>query len=102
MDLRPGTRLRSQVCATEVVIVRQPSAALALSCGGVPMIDQASTPADDVVADRGQLDGNLLGKRYTLDDDPLEVLVTKAGEGTLGAGSQPLVIRGAKPLPSSD
>ena len=50
MDLKPA-RLRSQVCATEIVVVRASASSVALSCGGVPMIDHADPPAADVIAD---------------------------------------------------
>jgi hypothetical protein len=33
--LKPGTRLRSQVCSTEVIVVRPPTAEIQLTCGGV-------------------------------------------------------------------
>ena len=42
-----------------------------------------------------------MGKRY-VDDAGAEVLVTKAGKGTLSVGSTPLAIKEAKPLPASD
>jgi hypothetical protein len=42
-----------------------------------------------------------MGKRY-VDDAGAEVLVTKAGTGTLSIGTVPLVIKEAKPLPASD
>ena len=103
MQLKPGSRLRSQVCATEVIVVRPPAEEIELSCGGKPMVelgaevDAGATPAP------GLDTGTLMGKRYTTDDDsPLEILVTKAGAGTLAAGDTPLVQKDAKPLPSSD
>jgi hypothetical protein len=43
-----------------------------------------------------------LGKRYTDEGGTLEVLVTKAGPGTLANGTTPLVLKAAKPLPASD
>ena len=46
-------------------------------------------------------DGNLMGKRY-VDETGAEVLVTKAGAGTLSVGSTPLTVKEAKPLPASD
>jgi hypothetical protein len=47
--------------------------------------------------------GSILGKRYTaVDDDTFEILVTKAGAGTLADTATPLVFKEAKPLPSSD
>ena len=46
-------------------------------------------------------DGNLMGKRY-VDETGAEVLVTKAGAGTLTTGTRALTIKEAKPLPASD
>jgi len=56
---------------------------------------------------RGTLDpslagGTQLGKRYADDSSGIEVLCTKAGEGTLTLDGERLEIKGAKPLPSSD
>jgi hypothetical protein len=42
-----------------------------------------------------------MGKRY-VDDAGAEVLVTKAGQGSLSIGDTPLTIKEAKPLPASD
>ena len=41
-----------------------------------------------------------MGKRY-VDDGGAELLVTKAGQGTLTVGETPLSLK-AKPLPASD
>jgi len=102
MTLTPGLRLRSRVCDTEVIVVRAPSSDIALHCGGAPM-----APFDEEVVTTDPADGwdggALLGKRYTSSDhEDLEVLVTKEGRGTLGDGTEPLVLKEAKPLPSSD
>ncbi|MFL6022010.1 MAG: hypothetical protein ACJ72O_01605 [Marmoricola sp.] len=102
MTVTPGLRLRSRVCDTEVIVVRAPSSEIVLHCGGTPMatFDEEIATAD--LAD-GWDTGALLGKRYTAtDDEDLEVLVTKEGKGTLGDGTNPLVLKEAKPLPSSD
>jgi hypothetical protein len=45
--------------------------------------------------------GNAVGKRY-IDGHGGEVLVTKAGIGTLSIGDTPLTLKEAKPLPASD
>jgi hypothetical protein len=52
-------------------------------------------------ADLGLLGGSLMGKRY-VDTTGAEVLVTKAGAGTLSVGSVPLTIKEAEPLLASD
>ncbi len=46
-------------------------------------------------------EGTLMGKRY-VDASGGEVLVTRAGAGTLSAGPVPLTLKEAKPLPASD
>jgi hypothetical protein len=103
VQLKPGQRLRSQVCTTEVIIVRAPTAELELACGGKPMVDIAESVAPDARPEPGLDAGSELGKRYTApEDEAVEVLVTVAGAGTLSAGTTPLVLRATKPLPSSD
>jgi hypothetical protein len=72
MELKSGTRLRSQVDATEIIVVRSPA-------GGIE-----------------------LGKRYTDGEARFEVLVTKPGTNSLAANGVPLVLKEAKPLPASD
>ncbi len=103
VPLKPGLRLRSQACSTEVIVVRVPSSQVSLCCGGAPMVPfGAEMPARRQPAP-GLGGGTLLGKRYTSpSDDSLEVLVTKAGAGQLTDGGTPLVVREAKPLPASD
>jgi hypothetical protein len=34
--LKPGTRLRSAVCTTEVMVIQAPTSELDVRCGGVP------------------------------------------------------------------
>ena len=58
-------------------------------------------PAEGLSLDPALSDGNLMGKRY-VDESGAEILVTKAGAGTLSIGSTPLAIKEAKPLPASD
>jgi hypothetical protein len=103
MSLTVGTRLRSRVCETEIMVVRPPATDLVLHCGGAPMatFDEEMTPTD--VPTPHWDGGSRLGKRYTsVRDDSLEVLVTREGKGTLGDGEGPLSVRESKPLPSSD
>lgn len=100
MSLTPGMRLRSQVCATEAIVVK--AAQVSITCGGHPMIPHADTPPDDLSPDPDLSGGNQLGKRYTDATGALEIMITKQGGGTLADGATPLVIKDAKPLPSSD
>jgi hypothetical protein len=103
MKLSPGTRLRSQVDTTEIIVVRPGSGEVAVACGGRPMIDMRAELAPEVtpVGDPG--DGTQLGKRYTAGEDSgFEVLVTKPGIWSLTADGVPVVLKEAKPLPASD
>jgi len=102
MSLKPGTRLKSQVDSTEVIVVRAPAEDLTLCCGGHPMIDLAAEPTSGL-AEQGGGSPALLGKRYSAAGfDGLEILVTKAGSTGLTVQGVPLEVKAAKPLPSSD
>ncbi|ATD72309.1 MULTISPECIES: hypothetical protein [Gordonia] len=102
MTLKPGARLRSQVCDTEIIVVSPPAGDVDLTCGGAPVVPIGSD-IENYSVTAGLDEGNQLGKRYTAEDAPgLEVLVTKAGAGTLAIGTVPLVLKDAKPLPASD
>jgi hypothetical protein len=99
--IKNGTRLQSQVCDTQVIVVRSADSLDDLRAGGVPMVPLDAQKAADATLDPAFSDGNLMGKRY-VDDNGAEVLVTKAGAGTLSIGSTPLAVKEAKPLPASD
>ncbi|WP_322759063.1 hypothetical protein [Frankia sp. Cr2] len=102
MRLKTGLRLRSQVCSTEVIVVRPGSSEIDLTCGGHPMIASKETPAEGLDLKPELSGGALLGKRYTDEATEIELLVTKAGAGTVADGLTPLLLKEAKPLPSSD
>ncbi|MEY2464414.1 MAG: hypothetical protein QOH64_2552, partial [Acidimicrobiaceae bacterium] len=46
--------------------------------------------------------GTPVGKRYAHVASGLEILATKAGAGSLSVAGEPLPLKDAKPLPSSD
>ncbi len=101
IELKAGLRLRSAVDACEVVVVKAPGGPVDLRCGGHPVValdaevaPQSIEPAFDT--------GTQLGKRYADDDIGLELLCTKAGEGSLSVGDTILEVKGAKALPASD
>jgi hypothetical protein len=99
IELKVGERLGSVVCDTEVIVVRAQSSRVELTCGGEPM---APVPASRVgSADESNL-GTLLGKRYQDTNSGLELLCTKAGQGTLRVDGVPMGVKAAKNLPSSD
>ncbi len=99
--IKNGTRLQSQVCATQVIVVRSADSLDDLRAGGAPMVPVGSEAAAGLTLDPAFADGTLMGKRY-VDDAGAEVLVTKAGQGSLSIGDTPLTIKEAKPLPASD
>jgi hypothetical protein len=102
MELKPGTRLRSAVCTTEVIVVRPPTGEVSLSCGGAAMLELGTEPENGGAIDPAQSGGTLLGKRYADEALGLEILCTKAGDGSLAINGEPLGLKDAKPLPSSD
>ncbi len=98
--IKNGTRLKSRVCDTQIIVVKSSPGLDDLRCGGALMagLDSESAggaPHPDFAA------GSLMGKRY-VDGSGGEVLVTKAGAGTLSTGNTPLTLKEAKPLPASD
>lgn len=101
MALKVGSRLKSAVCTTEIMVVKAPPGDVELTCGGAPMGAPGQEPAG-LTIDAGQAGGTQLGKRYAHEELGLEVLVTKAGEGTLCLNGSPLELKGAKGLPASD
>lgn len=99
MELRPGLKLKSAVCATEIIVVGG-SGDVDVTCGGVPMTAPGAD-AEGTAVD-GLTEGTLMGKRYTDADGSIEVLCTKPGEGSLGIGQTALTLKEATALPASD
>ncbi|MFW6093309.1 MAG: hypothetical protein ACODAC_04990 [Pseudomonadota bacterium] len=100
-QLKPGTKLKSAVCDAEVMIIKS-TGAHELTCGGAPMLGPDETANGDASPDDAQMEGCQVGKRYISDDETLEVLCVKAGQGSLAADGSVLGIKGTKKLPSSD
>jgi hypothetical protein len=97
--IKNGTRLASQVCDTQVIVVRSGNSLDDLRCGGAPMVALDAERSGEL--DPAFADGTVMGKRY-VDETGAEVLVTKAGAGTLAVGQTALSLKEAKPLPASD
>jgi hypothetical protein len=101
-ELKPGSRWRSAVCDTEVVVVKAPGDAVSLECGGYPMVALDDAPPDGLVLQADHAGGTQLGKRFADPDSGIEVLASKAGAGSLAVNGKAIPMKGAKPLPSSD
>jgi hypothetical protein len=100
--VKPGLRLKSAVCSTEVMIIKAPAGEAQLSCGGVEMLATTETQPTDARLDPAQAAGSLIGKRYVDAEERYELLCTKGGQGSLALSGVALQIKQAKALPSSD
>lgn len=102
MKLKAGTRVKSAVCSTEVMVIQAPDADLDVRCGGTPMLPmtEQAPPGGSVAASAAA--GTQIGKRYVDAEGKLELLCTKPGKGSLAVGETLLVLKEAKPLPASD
>ena len=99
--IKTGTRLQSQVCDTQVIVVKAADTLDELRCGGHPMLPLGAERPNVAEPDPAFATGSSMGKRY-VDADGAEVLVTKAGAGSLSVGATALTLKEAKPLPASD
>lgn len=101
MQLRPGMKLFSTVCDAQVVVVKAPSEEVEIACGGAAMVE-ADPGGPSGAPDASLGEGPALGKRYADEDRGLELLCSRGGTGALTVDGEPLQLKGAKPLPSSD
>ena len=97
--MKPGTKLKSTVCDTEVMVIKGGGETV-VSCGGAPMAD--AKPDAPGAIDPAFADGSRIGKRYIDADGTIELLCVKAGKGSLSIDGVALSTKDAKPLPSSD
>lgn len=102
MDLKPGSRWKSAVDDVEVVVVKPPKAEATLECGGYQMIPHGEAKPEGKTIAADFAEGSQAGKRYADEETGLEVLCTKAGQGTLTIGGRPIGAKEAKKLPASD
>src|ERR1700738_2544595 len=97
--IKNGTRLASQVCDTQIIVVRSADGLDDLRCGGAPMVALGAERSGEL--DPAFADGSVMGKRY-VDETGAEVLVTKAGAGSLSIGETKLALKEGKQVPDSD
>jgi hypothetical protein len=101
--LKPGARLKSAVCETQMMVIKAPPAERELHCGGAAMLPATDpSPRNPAGLDPGLAAGTLLGKRYVNANETVELLCTQGGKGSLVLDREPLRIKQAKQLPSSD
>ena len=100
--LKPGLRLKSAVCATEIMVIRAPSLDAVLACGGVEMLSISEVVAAGGSVAPAHAQGTLVGKRYVDAADRVEVLCTRGGDGSLTLDGVAMPVKQAKALPSSD
>ena len=96
--MKPGTKLKSAVCDTEVMVIR--GAEVVVDCGGAPMA--AERPSDRKSVNPAFAQGTKIGKRYVDEAGTIELLCVKAGQGSLSIAGVALKLKDAKPLPASD
>ena len=96
--MKPGTRLKSAACDTEIMVIR--CADGAIQCGGAAMGE--TKPAEPAALSAEFSGGSLMGKRYVDADGAYELLCVKPGKGSLAVDGVVLVTKDAKPLPASD
>ncbi len=102
MTLKPGARLLSAVCATEMIAVKVPAGEIEITIGGsAPLLSAADRDGSGSVAD-GHGGGASMGKRYVDAANTVELLCTKAGDGLPAVDGVLLELKDAKPLPASD
>jgi hypothetical protein len=97
--MKPGTKLKSTVDDTEVMVIKSSGDAV-VACGGAAMVD--TKPAESGVIDPAFAEGTKIGKRYVDAAGTVELLCVKAGKGSLSIDGIALTTKDAKPLPSSD
>ena len=82
-------------------MIAAPDGDVDVRCGGAPMLEiSAEKPGGEV--DASAAGGTAIGKRYVNEAGDLELLCTKPGDGSLAVGDAAMVLKEAKPLPSSD
>ncbi len=98
--LSAGKRLKSAVCATEIMVIAAPDGDVQLACGGAAMVEGGDVNGGEVHPDYAG--GTAIGKRYVNADGSMEVLCVKAGDGSLALGGSALTVKDTKKLPKTD
>jgi hypothetical protein len=102
MELKPGSRWKSAVCDTEVVVVRAVKDPAQLECGGHPMVAHNAEKPAGLTISPDFSGGTQPGKRFADEVSGLEILCTKGGAGSLSIDGRAIGAKEAKKLPASD
>ncbi len=100
--LKAGARFKSAVCETQVMVIKAPAGEFDLRCGGAEVIAPTAATPEGAQLDAAHSIESLIGKRYVNADESVELLCTKGGKGSLALGTEPMQVKQAKQLPSSD
>lgn len=95
--MKAGTKLKSAVCDTEVMVIKLGSGTI--ECGGAPMVEERGEKG---AVNPAFSEGTKMGKRYTDAAGTFELLCVKPGAGSLSIDGAACQLKDAKPLPSSD
>src|SRR3972149_10323097 len=102
METKPGSRWKSAVCDTEVVVVPPPKAPVSLQCGGQAMIAHADAKPAGAALSADFSGGTQAGKRYIDAESGIELLCSQAGKGSPAMDGRAIAAADAKKLPASD
>jgi hypothetical protein len=100
--LKPGLRLKSAVCATEIMVIRAPSLDAVLACGGTEMLGMAEADLPAAPSSRrimrGHPDRQALRRRAR----PRRGAVHARRRRFVALDGVAMTVKQAKALPSSD
>ena len=84
-ELKTGGRLKSAVCAGEIMVVSAPAGDIDLTCGGVAMLDSASDApaAGEIHPDHAV--GLAIGKRYINEEETQFISISYWEDGSIEA-----------------
>lgn len=102
LALKAGSKFKSAVCDTQVMVIKAPAGDHQLHCGGAEMLPATAPAPVGATLDPAHAGETLIGKRYVNADESVELLCTKGGKGALWLANAPMAIKQAKQLPSSD
>src|SRR3546814_15557019 len=82
MQLKPGTKLQSIVCDTDVMVIKG-TGDVFLTCGGAEMVADRSGVSGQPAIDPAFASGTAMGNRYQTADGQIELLCIRPGKGSL-------------------